>query len=488
MSWQAMSQSSSKENVKSIKLRDAGAIIQNGTVKGYYNFYDLEKEDRKNNNFQLSVTDENLREINSITITRPNSYLLIEAVFNGTSFGFLFFDYKEKALELIAFDQTLKEQGKVVKPLKNRQSQGMYMYLAQGNQLMMPVFLSVPNKGFLYYGIKDDSKADFEIEFYDNSMKRSWVSYGPNDTFDFENAGEGFQSEQFIGSIIMKRTALLDLNPDIDLLVQNVSDGKQVFRVPMATSKYKLALADLSFDAAKQQFVIFGEYFNKEDNVFKDASQGFITVLMDMKGKVISEKVNSWKKEIASKVEAKDKDKFEETSILFHDLIRTADGEFFAIGEQYKKGGTPMSLKLNIYNMIVFQFDANFAVKKVHVFEKDKNSFSMGGGLMLGSSKMLSYIAKGYGGFDYVFTQPSSDNNTFVINYINYDREKGQKGKNQLGSIVYTPEKNFTVDKVDLSRKSVKYFVYRAKPGYVMISEYFEKEKRIDRRLEKINY
>jgi hypothetical protein len=104
------------------------------------------------------------------------------------------------------------------------------------------------------------------------------------------------------------------------------------------------------------------------------------------------------------------------------------------------------------------------------VFEKDKNGFSMGAGVMVFSSKMLSYLAKAYGGFDYVFSQSAADGNTFVVSYINYDREKGEKGKNVLGSIIYTPEKTFTVDKLVLNRKSSKYFVYRAKAGYIMVS------------------
>lgn len=53
----AIAQTRSKENVKTVKIRDSGAIIQNGVVKGYFNFLDLEKKDRKNNNYELSITD-----------------------------------------------------------------------------------------------------------------------------------------------------------------------------------------------------------------------------------------------------------------------------------------------------------------------------------------------------------------------------------------------------------------------------------------------
>jgi hypothetical protein len=57
-----------------------------------------------------------------------------------------------------------------------------------------------------------------------------------------------------------------------------------------------------------------------------------------------------------------------------------------------------------------------------------------------------------------------------------------------LGSVIYTPEKTFVVDKLALNRSSSEYFISRAKEGYVLVTEYFKKEKRLDSRLEKLNY
>jgi hypothetical protein len=483
-----IAQKQSKADVLLVKLRDTGPIFQNEAVVGYYNFYNLEKEDRKNNNFQITVTDENLREINSVNITRPNTYLLIDAVFNGSSFGFLFYDMRGKSLELLSYDKALKPGGKVVKPLKNKYGNMTFAAIAQGHEPMQAFLISVPNKGFMLYGIKDESKSDFQIECYDNAMKRVWFSTGPNDDYEFENALEAFQSDQFVGSLVIKRTGLFDMNPDMDLLVQNIIDGKILFRVPLSTAKYKMALADIIFDETKQQFVMFGEFYGKNENVFKEESQGLSTVAFDMKGTIVSEKISTWENDIHPKVEAKDKQKFERANIFFHDFVRTTDGQLFAVGEQYRKGGTPMAPKINVLNMVIFQFDAGFSISKVHVFEKDKNSVALPQGILIGPSKMMSYYAKSIGGFDYTFTQKSKSSDVFVVSYINYNRERGEKGKNQLGSIVYTPEKKFTVDKLDLNRGSSNFFVYGAKQGYVMISEYFKKNKRLDRRLEKINY
>ncbi|MBL0742976.1 DUF6770 family protein [Chryseolinea lacunae] len=488
--WQtATAQTLSKTVTGDVKVRNTGAILQNGQVKGYYTFYNLEKQDRKNNNYMLSVTDENLREINSVNIVRPNSYLLMDASFNGEAFGFLFYDMRERTLEIIGYDRTLKETNKVTKTLKNKYANAMYAYIAQGHEPMQSFLIAVPNKGFMYYGIKEESKSDFEVEFYDNTMKRSWTSFGPDDKFDFETAMEAFQDEQYVGSTIIKRTSVLSSDIDIDLLVQNIGDGKTVFRIPMESTKYKMMLAKVFFDKAKQQFTIFGEYFDKNENVIKNQSQGFIAVVVDMKGKIVSERTNSWTADINKLVAAKDKETFEDTNILFHDFVRTSDGQIFAIGEQYRRGGNPMTgMRILVYNLVVFQFDADFSIKKLHVFEKDKNAFTFPQGFIIASAKMLSYVAKSMNAFDFQFLQTSADKNTFVVNYINYDREKGQKAKNVLGSVIYTPEKVFAVDKLPLTRSSTEYYVYPAKEGYVMVSEYFKKEKRIDNRLEKLNY
>jgi hypothetical protein len=482
-----VAQSISKSDVTQVQLRNAGAIIQNGEVKGYYQFYNLEKQDRKNSNYLLNILDENLKEISAVTIVRPNSYLLVESAFNGDAFGFLFYDYKEKSLELIAYDRNLKETGKVTKELKNKFTAAAYAYIAQGNPASQAFLAAVPGRGFVYYGIKEDSKSDYEIEFYNNSMKKIWASYGPDDDYDFENSAEAFQSEQYVGSLILKRKGLMSTDIEFDLLVQTTGDGKSLFKIPLQTSKYKVSLTQGSFDAEKQQFVIFGEYYNKEDNAMKSESLGFINLTLDLKGKVVSEKVNPWTT-INKLVPAQHKEGFDKTSVMFHSFVKTSDGQTYAIGEQYRKGGTPMAAKVNVFNMVIFQFDADFIIKKIHIFEKDKNSLSLPQGMLLFSPKLLSYVAKSLGGFDYYFTQVAPDNSTFVVTYVNYDKEKGERSKNVLGSIILTPEKEFTVDKFPLNRESTSFRVFRGKPGYVMVSEYFEKEKRLETRLEKLNY
>ncbi len=506
-------QNFSKTGIVRMRLRNSGSIVQDNQVKGYYFFYNLEKKDRKNNNYLLNVYDENLREINSVNIVRPVSYLLVDGAFNGDAFAFLFYDTRAHITELISYDQTLKQSGSSRRALKSKFAQSAFGALAT-TEASQAYLLPVSHKGFLCYGIREGNKHHYEITFYDNTMKQVWSKYAPANAKPVEIANEAFQSEEYIGSLIFQKKSINANDMDTDLMVQQVSDGNILFRIPMTTSRYSVSYSDVYFDGEKQTFVVFGEYFDKKDKELKSQSLGFIYLTIDIHGQLVDEKVNSWANEISRVTPINEKGKFDgsNTNILIHEIIRTDDGQVFVVGEQYKKaasaagiasrvltiaagaatgyygGSSASTIQLNIYNLVVFQFNPDYTINKVHIFEKDKNVVMLPGGTGYSSPRLLSYYAKAVGGFDYTFSQVSSDKNTFMVTYINYDREKGQKAKNLLGAVVYTPEKVFSVDKMALNRKSTEYYVYRAKEGYVLITEYFRPEKRIDSRLEKINF
>ncbi len=500
-------QNLTKTGVVNLTIRSSGTIVQDGQVKGYFQFYLVEKQDKKNYNYQLSILDENLREINSISIIRPKYFSLVEGTFNGEAFGFMFYDANTKKIELISYDRTLKLNGSITKPIQNRYALATLQGLA-ANGSTSAMLVPVTGKGFLYYGMRTSTAMHYQIEFLDNNMKSIWIDMVPDKTkHDVEIASEAFQDKRYVGHIVTRKSRVASKQTDSDLLVHEVQTGKQLFRAPMRTARYNLSFSDVYFDSVKNEFTVFGEYFDINDKELKDRSLGFLTLVYDAQGNIVLEKANSWENDISKVAPINEKGKFDgsNASILFHNIVRTNDGRFFVIGEQYKKAANAAGIvgnvlfvaltgnyvasnvQLNIYNMVIFEFNPDFSLKKLHIFEKYKNVLGLPAGYGSMTPRMLSYYARAVGGFDYAFTQTASDYNTFFVSFMNYSREGGQ-GKNVLGSIVYTPEKVFTVDKIDLARKSTDYYVYRAKEGYVMVIEYFKKEKRVETRLEKVNY
>lgn len=508
----AFAQNLMKTGVVSMKLRNTGAIIHDDQVKGYYFFYNQEKKDRKNNNYLLNVVDENLREINSINIIRPVTYTLIEGAYNGQAFGFMFYDKKTKAIELISYDETLKQLGTHARKIKSRTTLAAYNQIALGNEPTQAYLLPIKGKGFLIYGVAEENENHFQIDFFDNTMKKVWTDRSSSNA-KVELAMEAFQNEQYVGSLIGKKKTSTSKDIEFDLLIHNTLNGSKLFRVPAVTKEHTVSISNVYYDSAMQNFVVFGEYYKAADKELKDQSLGFITMVYDMQGNCIKQKTNSWAEDISKVTPLNEKGKFvgNNASVLFHNAIRTQDGQIFLIGEQYKKvvsgagvalqalnilsavalGGystsTPATSQLNVYSMVIFQFNPDYSINRVHIFEKNKNEVLLPAGSTYSSAKILSYYAKAIGGFDYSFTQVSRDKNTFAVNFTDFNRAKGD-AKNVFNSIIYTPEKTFVTDQIALTRKSTDYFVFKAKEGYVLVTEYYKKEKKVESRLEKINF
>ncbi|HEX8548434.1 MAG TPA: DUF6770 family protein [Cytophagaceae bacterium] len=498
------SQNLNMDNVLNIKLKNTGPIISGNDVKGYYYFYNVDKADKKNVNYVIKVSDENLRPVNTVDIVRPKSFSLIEAEYNGSTFAFLFYNPKENSYEIITFDKSLKEIGKTVKKIVG--ASDSYFKMASASMDPGHSFLvAVENKGFLYYGFSESKKIKYSIDYYDNNLKLIWNSISPDlTTKELAIADDAFQSENYIGTLITRRESSTAKDASYDLLVNEVSSGKQLVKMELADKAYNIAANKITFDEATKNIMVFGEYYNLKEKEYKAASLGYFYLIVDMAGKVVQQKLISWEKDMAKVANSDKSGRMEKGARVFvHEIIRTSDGDVFVVGEQYKKAASgwgiasavisngrsnTSTVQLEVLNMVILQFDPKLNIKAVKVFEKDPHFHLLPAGAEFVGSKMLAYWAKSYGWFDYAYSQMQNDKQTFLCTYVNYNKEKGEKGKNTLGAIVYTPEKVFTIDKMDLNRKSTDYRVYRAKSGYIGVGEYFKKEKKFDVRLEKINY
>lgn len=512
--FSAAAQNLTKLGVSEVRLQSFGEIIEAEQVKGYYYFYQLERAG-KNNIYQLVILDENLREVNSKELIRPQSYQLIAGAFNGEAFGFLFYNAikpvtglvsysaKRNAVEFITLDKTLKETGSVIQNIPDRgYSRVIYTNFTNGLEPEYTLLAAVPKQGFILYTYPDEN--EYEVEFYDNSAKKIWSQRAPEDKMDVELADEAFQSEKYVGSLIERRKGILSHDADYTLLVQDVQTGKQLLNKPIEDDKFNLMASNIFYEEDSKTITVFGEFFELGDKQYKSQGLGFFCKVLDMEGNVIRDKYITWNGDIAKVVPVDAKGRMDgKKRVLIHEVIKTADGEIFIIGEQYRRtssmagfASTALSgskngmtlTQLEMSDMVIFHFGKDLSAKDVQFFAKDKTVIAVPSGNDFTSSRKLAFMAKAYGLFDYKFSQIAKDKNTFISTYIDYDREKGEKAKNMFGAIAYTPEKTFTVDKIALNRKSTDYFVRKAKPGYVMVTEYFRKDKKLDIRLEKINF
>ena len=206
---------------------------------------------------------------------------------------------------------------------------------------------------------------------------------------------------------------------------------------------------------------------------------------------------------MSKKIKVGDKGKLEDgVAIFVHKIVKTNDGKYYAIAEQFNKvvsglgvasaimnGGNSSGVslaKINILNMMVFELNSDFSLENVTIFEKNKTSVELPSGAEFLDENTLGLFVKIYGGFDYTYTSSNKANTNFQTTYVNYNR-KNDKGdsKFNIGVISLNDTKKITDTKINLKSKPTRFSVMPSKPGYLVIFEYFKKEKRAAFRMEK---
>lgn len=135
--------------------------------------------------------------------------------------------------------------------------------------------------------------------------------------------------------------------------------------------------------------------------------------------------------------------------------------------------------------MLMLTLSSDFQLLSAEIYEKNNNNFSLSTGTDFATPHTLALIAKMYGAFDYSFTQIGKNHSSFTTAYTDYERSKEYKGLT-FNAITYYDGK-ITKDKLNLKTDAKWLRVLPAKPGSILIMEYFKKSKRLDMHMEKIN-
>ena len=500
------------DNVVKVRLQNSGPILDNEQVKGYYFFYEVDKVDRKSRAYMLQILDENMKEVSKRKFIKSKHTSLTEAAYNGNAFLFSFIDFKKKILDLVSYDKEMKRLGSRAYKL-DKWGMSQFYSAARGaepepsiNKIIYPV----GNHGFMRYTMKKNKKIGYDLEYLPNNLKKagSWNKSSPEASKTIAMAAFGDVNDKYLVSAITRKPKLLsNKNVTFSISVLDLETHKIAFEKELKTSKYIYSFMNAIMNDEKQSIMVFGEYFNPNDNLLKDKSQGLCALEYDMKGKIINKAHYSWKGKIKKHIGVDKKGRIEDGGhVAFHKIVKSDDGHFYAIGEMYKKavsglgiasqllnrGGSNASMaKMVILDMILFDLNPDLTLNDVKVIEKRNSDFFLQAGMGHYPPSMLAYIIRAYGGFDYSYTQMSKDKTSFFSTFTAWEDEK-KKGKKRgayFGIIAHTAgDDDYVVDKIDLTTDASYISVFPAKPGYILISEYFKKAKKLETRLEKINY
>lgn len=490
----------SLENVVSVQLRNAGPIIANEEIKGYFLFYQSDRINKTTNEYTLQIMDENVNRVKDIKITDAKNLFLLESSFNGNDIMFMFFNRDEKLLQYRVYGIDGNEKISYRRPIEAANLSYFERSLAavaeenQNNNLF-----AIDGKGFIsVMNIAGPGRVSFEINYYGGNQKIQW-NYIPGDA-------RRLASAQYLGSsdsVAVFEVTRAKFNNVRDeehwLLGLYLNNGSKAFEFETDKQTYGFRPMNIQTGKNSRLFLLMGSYYDKNDWNNRDQSLGLAVWIMNNQGRVINQKYNSWATDIGKYLKTDNKGRIEDLGyVFFHKIIQTQDGKIFGIGEGYRKAVSGLTVsrnriddegvrakKMRITDMVLLQFDNTFTITEARIFEKNTNNIDLPLELQSYGAATIAQFIKAMDGFDYSFLQTDRQHSMFTVGYTDYVKSKEYKGLT-FNTISYY-NNNLTTDKIELKSSSSKMKIMPAKPGSVMIMEYFKKNKRLDMRLEKVN-
>jgi hypothetical protein len=497
----ARAQNMSIENVHKMSLRNTDAIKEGTDVKGYYFFYVSDKIDKKTNEYTLRITDNSLKVLKDIKFQDSKYVTILESSFNGTDLVFLFYNEDAKTFEYQVYGADGKKKFVYTRELTKKEKRYLeqsYLLINDDENTYKGLY-PVDGLGFISnMPSREDKDYTFQIDFFSTEKHKQW-SFTPTvgaKKFEGDYLGT-FNGVVYIE--VLKFSSRMDGNPESSIIGLSLETGKQLFDKP-SDGKYRFYPASMSVINNGKAY-IYGEYFNPNANIAKDKSLGFAFWGMDEKGNILTEKYCAWDLELGKYLNVSSKGKIEDFGFMYvHNIVQTADGNIFAIGEGYKKVASALgiaammlsrhsdisTLKIKVTDMILIKFDKDFNVKDAKIYDKNPNSVELRSGYEFVSTPYIGKMVKYYyGDFDYSYTQTNKDATSFTVCYSDYVRGKDYKG-GTFNSISYN-EGKVTTDKINTKSDATRSYVLPGKQGQVLILDYYKKAKRLDAHFEKLN-
>ena len=502
---QVHAQSYTLSDISKGSQRNSGTIVDGNIIKGYYFFYKTEKVSRKENAYEIVILDENLEEKASKRIIEPKTTYLLEAAYNGQNIVFKFYDTKSDEVSY----RSMNSEGKLSS--KESRETNKHEALTYGGNITADLentcLQAVNSKLFIDIHNYKDKQFKYSMEGLNNKGEVQWT-FTPENEMKVEAGAFLGSSDDQIWVQVSKSKGVMSKDYKFDIVGVS-TDGEQEFRLELQNSKYNLLAHNASYNATNDEIVIIGEYFDIKDKSMKSDSKGVFVKVITPDGSEVSENFISWTRDVAAMVSAEDKRDLSKYYICFHNIVQTADGRIIAIGEQYRKQvsakGVAMNMlaasssnistsagmaEIKIGKMVVLEIDKQYELSSVDIHDKRVRNEVLPQGYGTVSQHLIARVLQSIGAFDYAFTQNNEDNSIVSFAYTDLEKEKGKLRKKAVLNFVsyIKDEDDYSSDKVDLESDAFWMHYMPAKPGNILIVEYFKKEKTLELRLEPINY
>lgn len=458
------------DNVSEFSFTNVNAIVSEGEVAGYYMFYKTDQKEGRDYVYVLRIYDDNAAIKSESNVLAGKKTVLMQAEFNGEQFAFKFFDAKAKEMEIRFYSN---EGEKIYSEIYEPSKMDLMMINSKpADHKHDKTLYPVSGKGFLNFKRYTNRREGYELSFYENgSQTAAWV-YNSNKGNPFFLGA----NENLVVNMVFEG-GLKDLRSYVVAI--DMSNGKDKFTLNPGGDKFAETALSASFTPDGNTLNIFGNYFEREKDVFSGSSLGLVHTALNLEGKVQDKNYISWESDLSSIASIMD----DKASLFFHDFVYT-DEAVYGIAEEFRAsklgtGGTGYGTDLMVVeNLYLIKLNRSYQPMGVEKVEKSKTKAKiMGVGGSLGPFVQGTLIdnARGFG-FDYL---RATSSNSFEVYYQNHEKRKGEKNTSVCG-VVSVKGGETSVSKIDIDTEADEVKVLPANDGKVLFFEYFEKEQSIN--------
>lgn len=448
LSFPALAQKRTFEDVFEVRLQNIGPIYQGNQVKGYFMFYFIDRtDDFYKSNFKLIILDEDLNKISEQKLVEQNDTDVLEIGFNGSSLMVELYSPKWREITVRHYDIKLKTLDEKVYGIS-----ALKAYQGKTGSI-----IPIEQKGFVYFYA--DEK--YYMEFFPVKGVKGW-KYKTKD-FDIIRSKYLAHSDKIILNTVTKKWVKRGAPRVSYLQGVDLEKGKMMFETELPIADYDPNPIHTYRDSSGN-FIVSGYYisFNDKGAMGRDRCLGFFTVKISESGQILSQTTIPLDKASTADIKIDDKGRVNGGSDLdIRNATHTSDGSTYLMGDLNTFSG-----EFYINGILVFKIAPDGQTVQAQRFEVPK-------------LETIQYFNR------YVSLSDDATEFSYLFKTVE------TKGKNETKRIIvessHAGSADYTQDKITLNADADFSMVLPGKFGHVFLLDYFKKDKKIDMRVEKFN-
>lgn len=447
---------------------------------GYMVFQEIERVDRNQNQYMVTILDINLNRVSQIRFTDGRNIRFRNVRYNGKTIYFEVSPTKSNRSRRASNDFTFR----IIDLNENTISDTHSITFEKD----MYISGRYPIQDLGYGLIVRNTKSQIN-QFYaiSNTNQNLYTTY------PFGNQ-KGKREVELISSGDIKDDLLITINrkfptsrsnvASTTLLFTNLMTGNKIKEVSFDNDDFNVEISNVYiFD---DNVVVYGDTYAKRDLFSSGKTSGLFKAVTTHNGDVLQEKSLVWS-DLESKIDIKEGGYVSNNGYIFtHDYVFDKNTKHTIVVGEYIRGSLS---SVSVRDMVFLDFDEDFTLNQVFQVEKRPSTLNLGG-IKFGGSRQYGNVLMQNNYFDYRFHNALENESGLSFFFFNVDKLRllGTSSFSH-GIVVY---KDGTFMSNDLKWETS---IWRgeflnllpSKPGYILLSR-ISRDKILENRLERIDY